>query len=72
MSDNIVKLATITKLDLDPDVVIGAALTAQMRDVLVIGFDTTGDFYFAGSSANAGTTILLLEMAKRSLLDLCP
>ncbi len=49
-TENVVRLGTITKLDLDPDTILDAA-RGQTSEVLVIGWEKAeqgnGAFYFA-------------------------
>lgn len=67
--DNVTRLSVETKLDLTPDLVMDAARGHGMREVVVIGLDPDGAFYFAGSSADGPLTLWLLEKARRALLD---
>lgn len=68
--DNVVMYRGVTKLDLNPERVLRAALDASLKDAVIIGFDEDGDFYFASSKADGGLVIYLLEMAKKKLLEI--
>lgn len=69
MSDNVIPLGNVTKLDLPTDRVLDAAKGHCSEGVVVLGFDDDGDFYFAPSIADGGTVIWLLEQAKLALLE---
>ena len=63
---NIVNLDVITTLDIDPNRVIESLKDAKLTDIIVIGYDEEGEFYFAGSKADGGEALWMLEMAKNS------
>ncbi len=67
---NVVEFNGITSLDLTPDRVIQGALNAKMTEVVIVGFDEDGEFYFASSKADSGDVIYHLEMAKHKLLQI--
>lgn len=69
MTDNVIPLGNITKLDLDPDVVLEGA-KGSMQTVVLVGFDNDGDLYFSSTAADGGTVIWLLEQAKKALLEI--
>jgi hypothetical protein len=64
---DILNFTGITRLDMDPDRVLSAAV-AKMEGVVVIGYDKDGDEYFASSYADGGTVLWLLERCKTRLL----
>lgn len=66
---NVVRLDIMTLLELTPELVIEAAVNHGLKDVVIIGRDHDGKFYCAGSTGDGGTTILMLELAKKLLLD---
>jgi len=68
--DNVVEFNGVTTLDLTPDRVIKEALKAKMTEVVIVGFDEDGEFYFASSQADGGNVIYHLEMAKYHLLKI--
>lgn len=68
----VVPLDCVTKLDLNPDTVIAAALRAGLTDVVIVGYDADGDEYFASSMADGGAALWLLERCKKALLDIGP
>jgi hypothetical protein len=65
----VVELPVITRLDIPPERTLNAALKKGLAEVVVIGFDQDGDFYFASSKSDGGGVIWLLEMAKKKLLE---
>lgn len=69
MSDNVIPLGCITKLDLPVDRVLDAAKGHCPDGVVILGFDADGEPYFASSIADGGEVIWLLEIAKKNLLE---
>jgi len=67
--DNVVILPVVTRLDIPVERILSAAKEAEMSEVVIIGFDKDGDFYFSASKADAGDVIWCLEMAKKKLLE---
>lgn len=68
--DNVVPMRCITKLDVDPEQVIRGAKEANLTEVVVVGTDADGKFYFAGSHASGPETLWMLEEAKQRLLKM--
>lgn len=67
--DNVVKFPGITRLDVDPERVLEAAL-GQLEGVVVLGLTKDGEEeYFASSYADGGTVMWLLERCKKKLLE---
>lgn len=71
MSAEIITWNGITRLDLPAERVIAEALGASLDEVVIIGFDQDGEFYFASNKADAGTVLYHLEMAKMKLMRIC-
>ena len=69
MADNVVDGHFITRLDIPADRVLRKALDADLESVVVLGYDRDGEEYFAGSIADGGTVVWLLERAKGRLLS---
>jgi len=69
MSDNVIPLGNITRLNLPPDRVLDAAKGSCSGGVVVLGWDDDGSFYFASSIADGGDVVWLMEMAKKKLLE---
>ncbi|MEQ1694744.1 MAG: hypothetical protein ABL901_02790 [Hyphomicrobiaceae bacterium] len=70
MSDNVIILPVRTKLDIDPQRVIRAALDAELTEVVIVGFKSDGSEYFASSLADGGDVLWHLERAKMKLLSI--
>lgn len=69
MTDNVVTLRTITKLDIPAERVLKDAEAAKLTGVMVIGYDADGDEYFASSIADGGTCLWLMERMKKHLIE---
>lgn len=59
----------VTKLDLPAQRVLEAALKEDLQSVVIIGYDSDGDEYFAASIADGGSVLWLMERAKKKLLE---
>jgi hypothetical protein len=57
----------ITTLDSPPDRILERAM-GELNSVIVIGYDKEGMQYFASSIADGGTSLWLIEKAKKDLL----
>ena len=68
MGDNVVMLDVVTKLDVPPERILQEALKANPQSVVIIGYDSDGEEYFASSVADGGTVLWMLERAKNKLL----
>lgn len=66
----IVSLDTVTSLDLDPDRVLEAAVGEFPEGVVVIGYDSDGEFNFCSSISDGPEALWLLELAKKRLLEM--
>ena len=69
MAGNVVPIGCITRLDIPSERVLSAALERNITDVIVLGYDEDGDFYFAASKANGGDVLWLLALAQKRLLQ---
>lgn len=65
---NVVPLGNITRLDLDPQRVLQAAMDAGLTEVVICGWDANGDRYFASSVADGGIAGYHLDRAKWALM----
>ncbi len=68
MSDNVIPLGNITKLDIPANRVLEGAIGTLDGGVVVMGWDKDGELYFASSIADGGEVLWLLEKAKSELL----
>lgn len=64
----VINLPVITRLDLQPERVLQAAIDEKMSAAVIIGYDKDDGFYFASSLADGGDVLWLLETAKKALL----
>lgn len=71
MTDKVVDLDCVTRLDLPSERVLQKAIDAAVQEVVVIGYDKDGEFYFASSKADGGDVLWLLEQAKKRLMEIC-
>ena len=70
MTDNVIELKMITKMDLPPDRILEAA-KGRLETCIIIGYNKDGSEYFASTKADAGEVIYHLERAKYKLLKIC-
>ncbi len=70
--DKVVEFTGSTRLDLPVDTILSKVKKAKLDEIIVIGFDEEGDFYFASSKGDGGDMLWLLEKAKKMLLDYEP
>lgn len=67
---NVVTLQTPTRLDIPVERIIAATVEANLSEVVVIGFDADGEFYFGSSKADGGDVLWLLALAKKRLMEI--
>ncbi len=68
MTNNVVILPCVTRLDLPADRIL-EGLIGELDKVIVIGYDHDGEEYFASSMADGGDTLWLIERFKQALLN---
>ena len=56
-----------TRLDLDPDTILTAAV-GKLNEVVIVGYEADGSFYFASTRANGPDVLWLLKQAEQRLL----
>lgn len=66
---HIVDLPIVTDKSSLPEQVLQSAAQESFEQVMVIGFDADGEFYFRSSEADGGRVLWLLEVAKKRLLE---
>jgi hypothetical protein len=64
---NVIPLGCVTKLDLPVERVLEAA-KERLESVVLVGWDTEGELYFASTIADGGDVNWLLDKAKQALL----
>jgi hypothetical protein len=67
--DNVIPLGNLTKLDLDPDIVLENT-KGTLDSFVIVGWDKDGELYFASTMADGGEVLWLLEKTKKQLLDI--
>jgi hypothetical protein len=65
----VVRFRGITRLDLDAAEVLRGALEANLKTVVVVGYDAEGEEYFASSMADGADALWLMERLKNQLLN---
>lgn len=66
---DVVLLNVVTRLDIPVQRVLESALKEDLEEVVVIGYDKEGEFYFASNKADRSSVLWLLEQAKKELLN---
>ena len=66
--DNVIPLGNITRLDLDPDIVLENT-KGKLDRFVIIGWDKDGELYFSATIADGGDALWLMEKAKKALLE---
>jgi hypothetical protein len=66
---NVIPFNGITRLDLDPDMVLENT-KGKLEGVIIIGYDKDGQEHFASSYADGGDVLWLLERMKLRLLNI--
>lgn len=67
--DNILTFDGMTKLDLPVNRILESAIEADMVEVVVLGYDKDGGYYFASSKGDGPSVLWLLEYSKRRLFQ---
>jgi hypothetical protein len=65
----VIELETVTTRAIPPEAILGAALKAELTEVVIIGQRPDGTVYFAMSTAEAPAVNWMLDCAKRLLMD---
>ena len=69
MSARIIPLGCITRLDLPVDRVLEGA-KSNLSSVVIMGWDTNDELYFASTFADGGEILWLMEKCKEALLNI--
>lgn len=67
--NNVIRFSGITRLNIDPDVVLEGAI-GKLEGVVVLGYDKNGEEYFAASYADGADPLWLMERLKKRLLEI--
>jgi hypothetical protein len=65
---NVIQFKGITRLNLDPDIVLENT-KGKLEGLVICGYDTEGNEYFASTYADGGDVLWLLERMKLNLLN---
>lgn len=65
---NIIPFGGITKLDLDPDVILEAK-KGKLKGFVLVGYDKDDNEVFVSTYADGGEALWLLERGKKKLLE---
>lgn len=66
---NVIPFRGITRLDLDPDMVLENS-KGKLEGFMIAGYDKDGNEYFASTYADGGDVLWLLERMKLRLLNI--
>ena len=69
MDDNVIPFGGVTKLDIDPDLVLKGAI-GKLDCVVIAGCDKDGKEWFATSMEDGADALWYLERCKKMLLEL--
>jgi len=69
MTDNVIPLGNITRLDTPVERVLDLAKDELQNGCVILGWDEDNELFFASSIADGGEVLWLLEQAKQALLD---
>ena len=67
MSNNVIPLGNITKLNIDVDTVLEGA-KEQLEDCVLLGWDKDGEAYVASTLADGGDVLWLLKVGEHALM----
>jgi len=71
MTGKVIPFGGVTKLDLDPDLVLENC-KGEFEGVVLLGWDKNGELFFSSTYADGGTVLWLLEQCKVRLLAVPP
>ena len=69
MTAEIINFSGVTRLDLEPDDILNAAVGEGLTEVIVMGWDADGDLYLASSKGRRADVNYLIDKAKQYLLE---
>lgn len=67
---NVIEPSFVTRLPIPVERILRKASEEDLKEVIVVGFDQEGEFYFVSSEPDGGDVLWLLEMAKFKLLKI--
>lgn len=69
MTDKILQFSGVSYAPLPPAKILVEAKKADLDEVLVVGVDKEGLFYFGSSNSNCGDLMWLLKNCEKYLMD---
>jgi len=66
---NVVELPVATRIDREASYALRKGREAKLEHAVVVGWKKNGEFFFASSMASGAEVLLLLEVAKKQLLE---
>ena len=68
MKGEVIQFRGVTRLDLDPDVVLENT-KGKLKSLVIVGYDKDGDYYFSSTIADGGDVLWIIEKLKMQLMD---
>lgn len=68
MSDNVVMLPVVTRLDLDPDLVLDN-LKGKLSGFVLCGYGVDGEEFFSSTISGGPEALWIIERCKKALLS---
>lgn len=65
---NVINLPVVTTLDIPAERILNKAIESDLKEVMVIGTDKEGNFYFASSFGDGGNVLWLLERTRIEIM----
>jgi len=70
MTAEILNFTGITKGDIPPQAVLEGAMEMDLNEVVAVGYNSKGEFYFASSVGDIHRVLYLLEKAKKAIMEM--
>lgn len=68
LAPNVALFTKVSPQPYDPNIMLAKAMNADLTEVVIVGFDGDGDFFFASSKASGGDCAWLLNMGLHKLM----
>lgn len=65
----VVDLDVDTCLPIPSEKLLRAAIDGEVRDVVILGYDSDGQLWFSSADSDVGHVLWLIELGRRYLLD---
>lgn len=66
----VVTLDCVTRLNIPVQRVLDGAIAQNLEDVVILGKEAGGKYFFASSVPDGGTVLWMMEKLKKELLDI--